>query len=231
MGPMYGMPPGPGMPPHMMYGGPPPGMYGGPPYDPRGHGMPPTGPSMPVASYVSTLWIGKIAPGINDDVVRRLLVAVSRSGTPDPINWRRQLGKNNAPLQFGFADFRHLEDACSALRILNGFKLGDRELQLKADEKNQKILDDFAAKKKASATMAAKPPEPVMEEYSPDEGTANMPESNVAKDIEDRLEQEQRESDRAGLEALKPIQVRFRISLRFLQRNSFFSVAFWKVFV
>eukprot|EP01122_Echinamoeba_exundans_P010355 TRINITY_DN3861_c0_g2_i1.p1 TRINITY_DN3861_c0_g2~~TRINITY_DN3861_c0_g2_i1.p1 ORF type:complete len:675 (-),score=170.60 TRINITY_DN3861_c0_g2_i1:38-2062(-) len=205
--PMYGMPPG-GMPP-MMYGGPmPPGMMPG--------GMPPGGPRSAVpAPSGATIWVGKIAPGINDDTMKRILIACCAQDGRDPtliLTWRRQVDtrRGGVPMQFGFVDFRSLEEAWRAMRVLQGLKLGDRELQLKADEKNQKILDEYKSRKLAAAEVSPKAggdaAPAAADEYSPDEGTLQMAQPSLDPEVLARIEGEEKRGDDAALELIRPIQ-------------------------
>lgn len=194
MGPMGMMPPGPGG------------------FGARGPGVLPMGAPAMITVNV-TLWVGKIAPGINDDTMRRVLQACCAADAQElslSVTWRRQLDvRRGVPMQFGFADFRNLEDAWRAMRILQALRLGDRELQLKADEKNQKMLDDHAARKRASAQVApanGAVAVPVADEYEPDEATLQAPVPTMDQEILSRIEAEEKKGDTAALEAIVPIQ-------------------------
>jgi hypothetical protein len=92
---------------------------------------------------VTTVWVGKICPGVGDEAIKRLLEACG-----DVVNWRRLSDASGQPKGFGFCDFKNAHGALCALAVLNNLLLGDRQLQLKVDEKTQKYLEKYAAARK-----------------------------------------------------------------------------------
>lgn len=60
--------------------------------------------------------------------------------------WKRVLGSNGKLQSFGFCDFYDQESSLRAMRLLNGFKLGDKSLVVKVDAKTRALLDDYENK-------------------------------------------------------------------------------------
>lgn len=91
----------------------------------------------------ATVYVGKLPPGLDDDFVRRVLSLFGRV-----LQWRRQVQDTGVPLGFGFADFESAECAARAVRVLHGFRLGERELLVKMPSADaQKALDAFLARR------------------------------------------------------------------------------------
>lgn len=61
-------------------------------------------------------------------------------------SWKRATdAKTGAPKTFGFAEFFAAKNAALAKALLNDLPLGDSRMQVKIDEKNQKIIDNWLA--------------------------------------------------------------------------------------
>lgn len=164
---MPGMPgmPMPGMP--GMPGGMRPGMGMG--YPPNPYGIPmmvppmpmpvptmpmpivqaPPKPMMPIAKpmaeQTTTVYVGKIPPTVEDEFIRKLLEFCG-----DVAFWRRVTDPTTGQLKgFAFCDFKSPEGVLRALRLLNGLDIDEHQLLLKVDDKNQKQLDAYIAKRNA----------------------------------------------------------------------------------
>jgi len=148
-----------GAPPMMSQGPPPPGMMNGPPgmgYNPSMMNGPPKGmvtmgpsivqsatPIFVVPSQTTTVYVGKIPPGVEDDFIRKLLEQCGKVS-----NWRRVADPVSGKLKgFGFCDYENPEGVLRALKILGSMKLDGGELLLKVDDKTQRLLADYTARK------------------------------------------------------------------------------------
>jgi len=102
---------------------------------------------------LSTVYVGKIPLGVEDDFVKKMLDQCGKN------IWRRVNDPvSGKPKGFGFCDFELPEGALRALKGLNGLKIDNGELLLKVDEKTQKLIDEYSAKKaKAKENGAEKP--------------------------------------------------------------------------
>ncbi|WVR05586.1 hypothetical protein IAU60_002605 [Kwoniella sp. DSM 27419] len=164
----YGSP-GPGGPDGPYHGGgggfrPPPGPGMG--YAPRpahpglGHGNGPTpafgqgGPGGPPGFVkdvkTTSVFVGGIAPGIQDQTLQDLLNACG------PLHeLKRVVGASGKPQAFGFASYENPEVVLRCIRCLNGTELPDmtpegrregrpkKALVVKADQKTQEFLEEF----------------------------------------------------------------------------------------
>lgn len=109
-------------------------------------------------SDITLLWVGKIAVGITDDVIRAIL---SQCG--EVVNWRRTTDtKTGQAKNFGFCDFRFPEGALVALKMLNGLVLGDSELWVRVDEKTQLKLKETEERIKKEKSKDDKPAESIL---------------------------------------------------------------------
>jgi len=92
---------------------------------------------------MTTVYVGKIPPGVEDDFVRKLLEQCGKI-----THWRRVADPVSGKLKgFGFCDFESPQGVLRALRILPNFKVEVQQLLLKVDEKTQKYLDEYTVRK------------------------------------------------------------------------------------
>lgn len=96
-------------------------MYGGP-------------PAGPIAKS-TTLYVGKIAPTIPEDVIRSLLEAC---GTVK--SWKPVLNEDGSPKGFGFCEYQSPEAVTRALRLLNNLKVDGQELLLKCTSATERYI-------------------------------------------------------------------------------------------
>lgn len=99
----------------------------------------------------TTLYVGKIAPTVGDDIVLSLLESCG------PVKeWKRVLdAETQNPKGFGFCEFEDAEGVLRALRLLGGLALDGQELLLKCNSATQKYVDDFQARKRLAEAQAA----------------------------------------------------------------------------
>ncbi|PNW80034.1 hypothetical protein CHLRE_08g375084v5 [Chlamydomonas reinhardtii] len=141
MGNLPGLRPPPGGPgPGMPLGGPGrPGM-GGASALAKSVYVPPS-----IAEKSTTVYVGKIAGSVPDEVVRDLLDACGRVKS-----WKRQVDPDTKqPKGFGFCEFEDAEGVLRAMRLLNGLKLDGSELLLKCNAATQKYTEQYEAQKAA----------------------------------------------------------------------------------
>jgi RNA-binding protein 25 len=107
--------------------------------------MPPPRPANPaLEDKLTTVWVGRITPGVGDDAIKKLL---EKCG--EVVSWKRLPDAATGQLKtFGFADFKNAQGALRAVKLLSDLFLGDKNLQLKVDEKTQKYLDSYSTVKK-----------------------------------------------------------------------------------
>jgi len=90
---------------------------------------------------VTTVWVGKISPLVEDDAVKKLLEICG-----EVKQWARV--ENNGQLKsFGFCYWNNAEGALRAVRLLDGLQLGDQKLKLTLDGTTTKYLDEYERKK------------------------------------------------------------------------------------
>lgn len=169
--PMYGPPPGAIMRPMM---GPPMMMRGAtPPVLPRpAAGVPASGP----APKKTTLYVGKIAPTVPEEVVRQLLEACGRLRSWKPM----KDPETGRPKGFGFAEFSAADGVLKALRLLNGLALDGQELMVKTDSATQRYIDEYAAQQEAerAAKDAGRGPMDVDDEHADRAGSRESGEAS-----------------------------------------------------
>ncbi|OCF75290.1 hypothetical protein I204_04143 [Kwoniella mangroviensis CBS 8886] len=97
----------------------------------------------------TSVFVGSIAPGITDDVLKNLLNACG------PLHeLKRVSGASGKPQAFGFAAYENPEVVLRCIRCLNGVELPDlspegrrdckkKALVVKADQKTQEFLEEF----------------------------------------------------------------------------------------
>ena len=91
-------------------------------------------PAGPIAKS-TTLYVGKIAPTIPEDVIRSLLEAC---GTVK--SWKPVLNEDGSPKGFGFCEYQSPEAVTRALRLLNNLKVDGQELLLKCTSATERYI-------------------------------------------------------------------------------------------
>ena len=97
----------------------------------------------------TTLYVGKIAPTVDDDTIKSLME------TCGPVkSWKRlQDAETKQPKGFGFCEYEEAEGVLAALRLLNNLKLDGQELLLKMNTPTQKYVDEFRAQQEREAKL------------------------------------------------------------------------------
>jgi len=90
---------------------------------------------------VTTVWVGKISPLVEDEAIKKLLDTCG-----EVKQWAR-VEANGQLKSFGFCYFNNAEGALRALRLLDGVQLGDQKLKLTVDATTTKYLEDYERKK------------------------------------------------------------------------------------
>jgi RNA-binding protein 25 len=70
------------------------------------------------------------------------------------INWNRVVGGDGTPRSFGFCSFTYPESALRALRLLDGFDLGEKNISVKVDDKTRDYLDNYVKTRRVSDVAA-----------------------------------------------------------------------------
>jgi RNA-binding protein 25 len=87
-----------------------------------------------IAEKSTTVYVGKIAPTLPDNVIRTLLEACGSIRS-----WKRQEDpETKQPKGFGFCEFEDAEGVLRAMRLLNNLALDGQELLLKCNTATQK---------------------------------------------------------------------------------------------
>eukprot|EP01134_Creolimax_fragrantissima_P007048 CFRG7048T1 len=98
-----------------------------------------------------TVFVGNISAAISD---ANLLEMLNECGTV--LNWKRVRGASGNLQSFGFCDFGGEEGALTVLRVLNGLRVGEKELKVTVDEKNNKVLEEYKVQKAATGADNSK---------------------------------------------------------------------------
>jgi len=90
-------------------------------------------------SKSTTIYVGKIAATLDDDVMMKLLEACGKVKQWKPV----KDPSNNQPKGFGFVEYEDAEGVLRALRLLNAVKIDGQELLLKSNSATQKYLEAY----------------------------------------------------------------------------------------
>lgn len=85
-----------------------------------------------------TVFIGNITDKASDLLIQQILIKCGLI-----LNWKRAKGLGNILQAFGYCEYADPASALTAIRILNGFKVGDKQLLVKVDAKTREILDSY----------------------------------------------------------------------------------------
>lgn len=113
------------------------------------HACPVTGTvlSPAPATKSTTLYVGKIAASVPDDVIKTLLESCGPVKSWKPM----QDPETNKSKGFGFCEYETAEGVLRALRLLHNLSLDGQELLLKCNTATQRYIDDYQANKKREA--------------------------------------------------------------------------------
>ena len=99
------------------------------------------------ATKSTTLYVGKIAASVPDDVIKTLLEACGPVKSWKPM----QDPETNKSKGFGFCEYEAAEGVLRALRLLHNLSLDGQELLLKCNTATQRYIDDYQANKTRDA--------------------------------------------------------------------------------
>ncbi|XP_074274416.1 RNA-binding motif protein 25 isoform X2 [Silene latifolia] len=99
---------------------------------------------IPVEKPQTTVYVGKIAPSVENDFIRSLLELCG------PIkSWKRaQDPSDGTPKKFGFCEFESAEGVLRALRLLSKRSVDGEELVLNVNQATRDYLERYVTKKK-----------------------------------------------------------------------------------
>ena len=89
------------------------------------------------------IWVGKIPEGISETFIRKLLECCGQV-----TSWRRVTNSSGKLNSFGFCEYSTVESILKCLRLLNGYPLGNSELQIKIGKETEEYLKKWRERKK-----------------------------------------------------------------------------------
>ena len=89
------------------------------------------------------IWVGKIPEGISETFIRKLLECCGQV-----TSWRRLTNSSGKLNSFGFCEYSTVESILKCLRLLNGYPLGNSELQIKIGKETEEYLKKWRERKK-----------------------------------------------------------------------------------
>uniref|UniRef100_A0A7N0UJJ6 RNA-binding protein 25 n=2 Tax=Kalanchoe fedtschenkoi TaxID=63787 RepID=A0A7N0UJJ6_KALFE len=100
-------------------------------------------PVTPAEKPQTTVWVGKIAPTVDNDFILSLLQLCG------PVkSWKRtQNPSDGTPVSFGFCEFESPEGVLRALRLLTKFNIDGQELVLNVNQSTREYLERYVQKK------------------------------------------------------------------------------------
>jgi len=158
-----------------------------------------TAATLQQVTQVTTVYVGKIPPDMDDTTIRRLLDACGAVRL-----WRRVRNPlTNTLKPFGFCDFESPEGVAAAVAALGTADIGGgHTLLVKADEKAQQQIDAYFAAKRANALATRLRDElerrshlpPGMEDDAADLPPTDAPDGPLAREIDALCEQQRAEA-------------------------------------
>ncbi|CAL8467178.1 g6714 [Coccomyxa elongata] len=98
----------------------------------------------------TTLYVGKIAPSVDDSVIKALLEACGSMKS-----WKRVQDPDTKQLKgFGFCEYEEADGVLKALQLLNNLSLDGQELLLKPNTATEKYIEYLKARKEREAAAA-----------------------------------------------------------------------------
>ena len=89
------------------------------------------------------IFVGKIPEGISETFMRKLLECCGQV-----TSWRRLTNSSGKLNSFGFCEYSFVESILKCLRLLNGYPLGNSELQIKIGKDTEEYLKKWRERKK-----------------------------------------------------------------------------------
>uniref|UniRef100_A0A803L0I3 RNA-binding protein 25 n=1 Tax=Chenopodium quinoa TaxID=63459 RepID=A0A803L0I3_CHEQI len=134
--------------------------------------------ALPPEKPQTTVYVGKIAPSVENDFIRSLLELCG------PIkSWKRaQDPSDGTPRRFGFCEFESAEGVLRALRLLSKCNVDGEELVLNVNQATREYLERYVEKKKENLN---KPSETEVEEAKKEGESAPDAEKSEMKEKEE----------------------------------------------
>ena len=89
------------------------------------------------------IWVGKIPEGISETFIKKLLECCGQIAS-----WHRTTNSSGKLNSFGFCEYSTVESILKCLRLLNGYPLGNSELQIKIGKDTEEYLKKWRERKK-----------------------------------------------------------------------------------
>lgn len=99
---------------------------------------------------VTTVFVGNISDRAPDAMVRQML---QRCG--NVLSWKRVQGASGKLQAFGFCEYESPEATLCCIRLLNDWKIVDKNLMVKVDAKTKTLLEEYKKKKAAKKAKEA----------------------------------------------------------------------------
>nr|KAG5712289.1 hypothetical protein BaRGS_023868 [Batillaria attramentaria] len=144
---------------------------------------------------VTTVFVGNISERAPDMMIKQML---QRCG--NVLSWKRVQGASGKLQAFGFCEYENPEATLRCIRLLNEWKIADKNLVVKVDAKTKTLLDEYRKKKKAKEQSSAPPAVPADKDQDSDkekekdkDGDKDSTESKENGDKGDKSEKEEGE--------------------------------------
>ena len=89
------------------------------------------------------IWVGRIPEGISETFIKKLLECCGQI-----TSWHRTTNTAGKLNSFGFCEYTYVESILKCLRLLNGYPLGNSELQIKIGKDTEDYLKRWRERKK-----------------------------------------------------------------------------------
>jgi RNA recognition motif-containing protein len=96
------------------------------------------------------VFVGKLDTDVPDATVKQLLDTLG-----NVLTWKRTTDESGKPKGFGYCTYENPDSVLRALRLLNGFKMGSKQILCKADQSTTAKLETFKAAKSAAGSSDA----------------------------------------------------------------------------
>ncbi|CAJ0946564.1 unnamed protein product, partial [Mesorhabditis belari] len=121
----------------------------------------------------TSLFVGNISDKCTNEFIQQILEECGKVS-----NWKRIKGSNGKFQAFGFCDFDEPDGTLRALRVLHDFQIGDKKLNLRADDKvRSKLVEEWNKKQ----ILSGKPP------FSSTLGLKELPHDEEALKIDEEV--------------------------------------------
>ena len=139
----------------------------------------------------TTVFVGNITDKANDSLVRQILLRCGYT-----VGWKRVQNATGKLQAFGFCEFADPECTLRAMRLLNNFNLGDKNLVVKVDSKNKKELLKYLARKKRHKTKEA------INEDEIEKEVEDILSKGELENFEEELDEEMKQDDKKILDSI-----------------------------